>query len=80
MKMKIEIVNAQAEKVSPYAFGTLFTNINEYTIDETAEKTFANIGVYKGKHIQDVTGAEYKIIDVDNNDSLYIVKLKLITN
>ena len=68
MKIKIDIVNDKFCKMSPLAFGATFANLNEYTKDETAEKTFANIGVYKGKTIYDYENVEYKIVNLESVD------------
>ena len=79
MTTKIEIVNDKYTKVSPFAFGTVFTNINEYTERETAEETFETIGVYKGKKVTDMTGVTYKIVDLTvTPDKTYTVKLRRI--
>lgn len=78
MNIKIEIVNDKFCKISPFAFGTVFTNINELTADGTAEKTFANIGIYKGKTIHDCEQIEYKIVDLSQTDNTYKVSLRRI--
>ena len=63
MKIKIFVTNDPYLKLSTFAFGTLFTNLNEYTINEDdVEKTFENIGVYKSKIYPDITGVEYKVV------------------
>ena len=64
MNIKINIVNDKFTKISPMAFGSLFSNLSEYVVDETPEKTFKNIGVFVGKKIVDYEGIEYKIISI----------------
>ena len=59
MNTKINIVNDKFTKISPMAFGSLFSNLSEYVVDETPEKTFKNIGVFVGK----------KIVKLVNNQS-----------
>ena len=79
MKIIIDIVNDKFCKMSPLAFGATFTNLNEYTKDETVEKTFANIGVYKGKTIYDYENIEYKIVNLESVDeNTYKVTLRKI--
>ena len=84
MDIKINIVNDKFTKLSPMAFGSLFSNISEYVVDETPEKTFENIGVCIGKKIIDYDGTEYKIIDVSkmnqyenrSNETIYKIDLR----
>ena len=78
MKVKINIVNDKFSKVSPFAFGSAFTNLNNFTEDETVEKTFANIGIYKGKTIYDCEHIEYKIVDLSKTEETYNVFLRRI--
>lgn len=64
MNIKINIVNDKFTKISPMAFGSLFTNLSEYVEDETPEKTFENMGVFVGKTIVDYEGTEYKVMSI----------------
>ena len=64
MNIKINIVNDKFTKISPCAFGSLFSNLSEYVEDETPEKTFENIGVFVGKKIVDYEGTEYKVMSI----------------
>ena len=64
MNIKINIINDKFTSISPLAFGTTFSNLSEYTVDETPEKTFKNFGVMKGKKITDYEGTEYKIVNI----------------
>ena len=65
MNIKINIVNDKFLNISPLAFGDTFVNLSEFVENETAEKTFENIGVYAGKKIKDYEGNEYKVIKID---------------
>lgn len=84
MDIKINIVNDKFTKISPMAFGSLFSNLSEYVVDETPEKTFENIGIYIGKKIIDYDGIEYKILDVSkmnqyenrSNETVYKIDLR----
>ena len=84
MNIKINIVNDKFTKISPMAFGSLFSNISEYVVDETPEKTFKNIGVFVGKKIIDYEGIEYKIISINEmnkfenrtNETIYKIELR----
>ena len=66
------------------AFGSLFSNLSEYVVDETLEKTFKNIGVFVGKKIVDYEGIEYKIISISEmnkfenrtNETIYKIELR----
>lgn len=66
------------------AFGSLFSNLSEYVVDETLEKTFKNIGVFVGKKIVDYEGIEYKIINISEmnkfenrtNETIYKIELR----
>ena len=66
------------------AFGSLFSNLSEYVVDETPEKTFKNIGVFVGKKIVDYEGIEYKIIRISEmnkfenrtNETIYKIELR----
>ena len=66
------------------AFGSLFSNLSEYVVDETPEKTFKNIGVFVGKKIVDYEGIEYKIINISEmnkfenrtNETIYKIELR----
>lgn len=84
MNIKINIVNDKFTKISPMAFGSLFSNLSEYVVDETPEKTFKNIGVFVGKKIIDYEGIEYKIISISEmnkfenrtNETIYKIELR----
>ena len=84
MNIKINIVNDKFTKISPMAFGSLFSNLSEYVVDETPEKTFKNIGVFVGKKIVDYEGIEYKIISISEmnefenrtNETIYKIELR----
>lgn len=84
MNIKINIVNDKFTKISPIAFGSLFSNLSEYVVDETPEKTFKNIGVFVGKKIVDYEGIEYKIISISEmnkfenrtNETIYKIELR----
>lgn len=84
MNIKINIVNDKFTKISPMAFGSLFSNFSEYVVDETTEKTFKNIGVFVGKKIVDYEGIEYKIISISEmnkfenrtNETIYKIELR----
>lgn len=84
MNIKINIVNDKFTKISPMAFGSLFSNLSEYVVDETPEKTFKNIGVFVGKKIVDYEGIEYKIINISEmnkfenrtNETIYKIELR----
>ena len=84
MNIKINIVNDKFTKISPMAFGSLFSNLSEYVVDETLEKTFKNIGVFVGKKIVDYEGIEYKIISISEmnkfenrtNETIYKIELR----
>ena len=84
MNIKINIVNDKFTKISPIAFGSLFSNLSEYVVDETPEKTFKNIGVFVGKKIVDYEGIEYKIINISEmnkfenrtNETIYKIELR----
>lgn len=65
MNIKINIVNDKFCKMSPLAFGTLFSNFNEYTYDENPIKFLENIGCFIGKRIRDYEGNEYKVLGID---------------
>lgn len=66
------------------AFGSLFSNLSEYVVDETPEKTFKNIGVFVGKKIVNYEGIEYKIISIiemnkfenRTNETIYKIELR----
>ena len=80
MDIKINIVNDKFTKISPLAFGSTFSNLSEFVVDETPEKTFENIGVNIGMKITDYVGVDYKIKSIketDNND--YIVNIEQIS-
>ena len=64
MDIKINIVNDKFTKISPLAFGSTFSNLSELFLDETPEKTFENMGVFKGKTIVDYSGTEYKVLNI----------------
>lgn len=84
MNIKINIVNDKFTKISPMAFGSLFSNLSKYVVDETPEKTFKNIGVFVGKKIVDYEGIEYKIISISEmnkfenrtNETIYKIELR----
>ena len=84
MNIKINIVNDKFTKISPMAFGSLFSNLSEYVIDETPEKTFENIGVFVGKKIVDYEGIEYKVLNITEmnafenrtNETVYKIELR----
>ena len=84
MNIKINIVNDKFTKISPIAFGSLFSNLSEHVVDETPEKTFKNIGVFVGKNIVDYEGIEYKIISISEmnkfenrtNETIYKIELR----
>ena len=84
MNIKINIVNDKFTKISPIAFGSLFSNLSEHVVDETPEKTFKNIGVFVGKKIVDYEGIEYKIISISEmnkfenrtNETIYKIELR----
>ena len=84
MNIKINIVNDKFTKISPMAFGSLFSNLSEYVIDETPEKTFENIGVFVGKKIVDYEGIEYKVLNISEmnefenrtNETIYKIELR----
>ena len=84
MNIKINIVNDKFTKISPMAFGSLFSNLSEHVVDETPEKTFKNIGVIVGKKIVDYEGIEYKIISISEmnkfenrtNETIYKIELR----
>lgn len=84
MNIKINIVNDKFTKISPMAFGSLFSNLSEHVVDETPEKTFKNIGVFVGKKIVDYEGIEYKIISISEmnkfenrtNETIYKIELR----
>lgn len=84
MNIKINIVNDKFTKISPMAFGSLFSNLSEYVVDETPEKTFKNIGVFVGKKIVNYEGIEYKIISISEmnkfenrtNETIYKIELR----
>ena len=84
MNIKIDIVNDKFTKISPLAFGSLFCNLSEYTVDETPEKTFENIGFFRGKKIVDYSGTEYKVLNVTEmnefenrtNETIYKIELR----
>lgn len=84
MNIKINIVNDKFTKISPMAFGSLFSNLSEYVVDETPENTFKNIGVFVGKKIVDYEGIEYKIISISEmnkfenrtNETIYKIELR----
>ena len=84
MNIKINIVNDKFTKISPVAFGSLFSNFSEYVVDETAEKTFKNIGVFVGKKIVDYEGVEYKVLNISEmnefenrtNETIYKIELR----
>ena len=84
MNVKINIVNDKFTKISPMAFGSLFSNLSEHVVDETPEKTFKNIGVFVGKKIVDYEGIEYKIISISEmnkfenrtNETIYKIELR----
>lgn len=84
MNIKINIVNDKFTKISPVAFGSLFSNLSEYVVDETAEKTFKNIGVFVGKKIVDYEGIEYKVLNISEmnefenrtNETIYKIELR----
>lgn len=84
MNIKINIVNDKFTKISPMAFGSLLSNLSEYVVDETPEKTFKNIGVFVGKKIVDYEGIEYKIISISEmnkfenrtNETIYKIELR----
>ena len=84
MNIKINIINDKFTKISPMAFGSLFSNLSEYVVDETPEKTFKNIGVFVGKKIVDYEGIEYKIISISEmnkfenrtNETIYKIELR----
>lgn len=85
MLVKIDVINNKFCKLSPYAFGTMFTNINECTTDINAEKTFANVGIHKGKVIQDCNGVNYQIANLSvipstSSEIVYKVDLKELSN
>jgi len=58
--IKINVLNDKFTKLSPFAFGNTFINIDSCE-DETIEKTFKNAGISKGDIITDFDGWEYKI-------------------
>ncbi len=84
MNIKINIVNDKFTKISPMAFGSLFSNLSEYVVDETPEKTFENIGVFVGKKIVDYEGIEYKVLKISEmnefenrtNETVYKIELR----
>lgn len=84
MNIKINIVNDKFTKISPMAFGSLFSNLSEYVVDETPEKTFENMGVFVGKKIVDYEGIEYKILNISEmnefenhtNETVYKIELR----
>ena len=84
MNIKINIVNDKFTKISPIAFGSLFSNLSEHVVDETPEKTFKNIGVFVRKNIVDYEGIEYKIISISEmnkfenrtNETIYKIELR----
>lgn len=84
MNIKINIVNDKFTKISPIAFGSLFSNLTEYVVDETPEKTFKNIGVFVGKKIVDYEGIEYKVLNISEmnefenrtNETIYKIELR----
>ena len=84
MNIKINIVNDKFTKISPMAFGSLFSNLSEYVVDETHEKTFENIGVFVGKKIVDYEGIEYKVLKISEmnefenrtNETVYKIELR----
>ena len=69
MDIKINIVNDKFNKISPLAFGHLFSNLSEIVVDETPVKTFENIGVFCGKKIVDYDGTEYKVLNITEMNS-----------
>jgi len=73
--IKIKVLNDSCIKLSPYAFGTLFSNINEYTIVDDVYHTFANVGIHKNMIIQDILTRKYTIKNIVKNDDNYIVEL-----
>ena len=73
--IKIEVSNNKVLKLSPYAFGTLFTNVNEYTERNTPEATFASIGIHKNMTISDIDGHEYKIKEIKQIDNNYVIEI-----
>ena len=83
MNIKINIVNDKFTKISPMAFGSLFSNLSEYVVDETPVKTFENIGLFVGKKIVDYEGAEYKVFSISEmnefenrtNETVYKIEL-----
>jgi hypothetical protein len=84
MDIKINIVNDKFTKISPLAFGHLFSNLSEMAVDETPVKTFENIGVFVGKKIVDYEGIEYKILNISEmnefenrtNETVYKIELR----
>lgn len=84
MNIKINIVNDKFTKISPMAFGSLFSNLSEYVVDETPEKTFENMGVFVGKKIVDYEGIEYKVLKISEmnefenrtNETVYKIELR----
>ena len=84
MNIKINIVNDKFTKISPMAFGSLFSNLSEYVVDETPVKTFENIGVFVGKKIVDYEGVEYKVLNISEmnefenrtNETVYKIDLR----
>ena len=84
MNININIVNDKFTKISPMAFGSLFSNISEYVVDETPVKTFENIGVFVGKKIVDYEGIEYKVLNISEmnefenrtNETIYKIELR----
>lgn len=84
MNIKISIINDKFTKISPMAFGSLFSNLSDYVVDETPEKTFENIGVFVGKKIVDYEGIEYKVLKISEmnefenrtNETVYKIELR----
>lgn len=62
MNIILNILNDKFANISLHAFGNLFININEYTVDEDLEQSFANVGVLSGKIYHTIDGEEYKIV------------------
>ena len=71
----IKILNNYDVKLSPYAFGTLFTNVNEYTARLSVDDTFAAIGVYKNMLISDINGYKYKIKNILQTSKGYTIEI-----
>jgi len=78
--IKIEVSNNKALKLSPYAFGTLFANVNEYTERNTPETTFAAVGIHENMTISDIDGHAYKIKEIKQIDDNYVIELNELYN